>query len=157
IFHAALDLPEGDERDRFLREQCGEDSELLALASGVVAADAPAAKPPETLELPAFGVFQAERMLGRGGMGVVYLARRTDGQFDQLAAVKVIQVGSAGSVVYESFLRERRILAALRHPGIAQLLDGGFRADGSPYLVMEYVEGERLDDYCSSRRLDMRA
>jgi tetratricopeptide (TPR) repeat protein/predicted Ser/Thr protein kinase len=159
IFHDALSHPAGPDRERFLAAQCDGDSEMLALAADLIQADGAATGPaPATApDLPAFGVFQADRILGRGGMGVVYLAHRTDGQFEQLAAVKVIQAGQISTPAYDSFLRERRILAKLHHPGIAQLLDGGFCADGTPYLVMEYVEGERLDDYCRLQRLDIRS
>lgn len=159
IFHEALTHPAGPDRDRFLAGQCDGDSEMLAMAAELIHADSASAAPAlaPTPDLPAFGVFQADRVLGRGGMGVVYLAHRTDGQFEQRAAVKVIQASHMSTPAYESFLRERRILAKLHHPGIAQLLDGGFCADGTPYLVMEYVEGERLDDYCRSHKLEIRS
>jgi serine/threonine protein kinase/tetratricopeptide (TPR) repeat protein len=158
IFHKALDIPAGADRDTFLDKSCNGDAEMLAMAVNLIQADAPAQpQAAASSTLPSFGVFQADRILGRGGMGVVYLAHRTDGQFDQLAAVKVIQSGQMSTPAYESFLRERRILAKLHHPGIAQLLDGGRCADGTPYLVMEYVEGERLDDYCRLHKLDIRS
>ncbi len=93
------------------------------------------------------------RILGRGGMGIVYFARRADGQFEQSAAVEVIS-GSMDAVVGQQYLlRERQVLAGLHHPGIAQLFDGGVGPDGSPYFVMEYVKGERLDDYCGKQKL----
>jgi eukaryotic-like serine/threonine-protein kinase len=158
IFHDALAIPAGSERDRFLHTQCNGDSEMLALAADLIQSDNASENPaPAAPDLPAFGVFQANRILGRGGMGVVYLAHRTDGQFEQLAAVKIIQAGQISTPAYDSFLRERRLLAKLHHPGIAQLLDGGFCADSTPYLVMEYIEGERLDDYCRLHKLDIRA
>jgi len=158
IFHDAIAVPAGAAGDRFLETQCNGDSEMLALAADLILSDAYAAQPaPAAPDLPAFGVFQADRILGRGGMGVVYLAHRTDGQFEQLAAVKIIQAGQISTPAYDSFLRERRLLAKLHHPGIAQLIDGGFCADGTPYLVMEYVEGERLDDYCRLHKLNIRA
>jgi serine/threonine protein kinase len=158
IFHDAIAVPAGAARDRFLETQCNGDAEMLTLAADLILSDADAAQPaPAAPDLPAFGVFQADRILGRGGMGVVYLAHRTDGQFEQLAAVKIIQAGQISTPAYDSFLRERRLLAKLHHPGIAQLIDGGFCADGTPYLVMEYVEGERLDDYCRLHKLNIRA
>jgi tetratricopeptide (TPR) repeat protein/predicted Ser/Thr protein kinase len=158
IFHDAAALSPGAARDAFLQTQCNGDSEMLALAADLLQSDSAFPQPtPPAPDLPAFGVFQADRILGRGGMGVVYLAHRTDGQFEQLAAVKVIQAGQIATPAYDSFLRERRLLAKLHHSGIAQLLDGGFCADGTPYLVMEYIEGERLDDYCRLHTLDIRA
>jgi hypothetical protein len=161
IFSQALEVPPGPDREQFLALRCGSDSGLLACVRNLIHADrdcataGPADEELPSEEFPSFGVFQAEAILGRGGAGVVYLARRTDAQFDQLAAVKVIQSEFAGASVREGFLGERRILAALHHPGIAQMLDGGFRADGTPYLVMEYIAGERLDHYCQNHRLSI--
>ncbi|HEU5209123.1 MAG TPA: protein kinase, partial [Longimicrobiales bacterium] len=82
------------------------------------------------------------RELGRGGMGVVYLAERTNVDFVQQVAIKVIAADAHQDMLAERMRRERRILAQLRHPNIAQMYDGGVTAAGRPYLVMEYVEGE---------------
>jgi tetratricopeptide (TPR) repeat protein len=96
--------------------------------------------------------------LGRGGMGVVCLAERDDGAFRQRVAIKLLPGGEArGAQLVRRFRTERQILAALDHPGIARLLDGGALADGTPYLVMEYVEGEPIDRYCAAQRLSPRA
>jgi serine/threonine-protein kinase len=95
--------------------------------------------------------------LGRGGYGTVYLAERADGEFRQRVAIKRLasaQLTSAEAVA--RFRQERQILARLEHPGIARLLDGGQLADGAPFLVMEYVEGERIDQWADARRLDAR-
>ncbi len=89
--------------------------------------------------------------LGRGGMGVVWLAERADGQFEQRAALKLIKRGMDSEGVLARFLRERQILARLEHPHIARLLDGGIAADGRPYFAMEYVAGEPLLRYCTER------
>src|SRR5260370_25592973 len=102
------------------------------------------------------GGFRLVREIGRGGMGVVYLGERADGQFEQRVAIKLIDAGPDGERLLRSFLRERRILARLEHPHIARLLDGGLAPDGLPYLVMEYVEGEPITAFCSRLRLPLR-
>jgi len=86
--------------------------------------------------------------IGRGGMGDVYRARRADGTFEQQAAVKLLQPEAIEQL--ERFRAERQILARLEHPGIARLLDGGIAPDGRPYMVMEYVEGMPITDFCAS-------
>ncbi|HEX8685716.1 MAG TPA: serine/threonine-protein kinase, partial [Pyrinomonadaceae bacterium] len=103
------------------------------------------------------GAYRIIREIGRGGMGAVFLAERSDGEFRQEAALKVVRRSFADSELKRRFRQERQILASLNHPNIARLLDGGVSADGEPYLVMEYVEGERVDDYCEARRLSTRA
>ncbi len=99
------------------------------------------------------GPYRLVRVLGRGGMGSVYLAERDDGEVEQRAAIKFLRFGGDGAGFRERFLRERQILATLNHPGIARLLDAGHAAEGQPYLVMEYVEGEPIDVYAG--RLDL--
>jgi serine/threonine-protein kinase len=102
--------------------------------------------------------FRVVRELGRGGMGVVVLAERDDGEFRQRVAIKLLAADPARAERLAARLRaERQILAALDHPGIAKLLDGGALPDGSPFLVMEYVEGERIDRYCDRHGLGTRA
>ena len=81
------------------------------------------------------------RCLGEGGMGEVFLAERSDGEFEQRVAIKRIRAGLDSQAIADRFLRERQILARLDHPGIAHLLDGGSTDDGDPYFVLEYVEG----------------
>jgi serine/threonine protein kinase len=86
-------------------------------------------------------------LLGHGGMGSVYLARRVDGEVAQEVAVKLLRPGADNPSLRQRFLAERQILAALSHPNIAKLLDAGHRDDGQPYLVMDYVKGESIDRY----------
>jgi non-specific serine/threonine protein kinase/serine/threonine-protein kinase len=93
------------------------------------------------------GPWRLEREIGRGGMGVVWEAVRDDQTFQQRVAIKILSAGLQSSSGIARFVEERQILADLSHPGIARLLDGGSMEDGSPYLVMEYVEGERLDEW----------
>jgi tRNA A-37 threonylcarbamoyl transferase component Bud32 len=90
------------------------------------------------------GPYELVSIIGRGGMGVVYLGERADGEVRQRAAVKLLQPGLDDSQ-RERFLQERQILAALKHPNIAHLLDAGHREDGQPFLAMEYVEGKAID------------
>ena len=94
------------------------------------------------------GAFRLERLLGRGGMGVVYLGQRVTGGFDQKVAVKLVGRHLRSSPAVEQFLLERQALARLEHPHIARLIDGGVTAEGFPYVVMEFVEGQRLDVAC---------
>jgi serine/threonine-protein kinase len=97
------------------------------------------------------GVYRLIELLGRGGMGEVYLGERADGRFEQKVAVKLVKRGMDSIEILRRFARERRILARLEHPGIARLLDGGETPDGRPYFVMELVEGEAITDYCRAR------
>lgn len=100
--------------------------------------------------------YRLVRRLGEGGMGVVYLAERSGGDYVQPVALKVLAASAEGSpVLLERFARERQLLARLDHPGIARLLDGGVLGDGKPFLAMEYVEGERIDTWCIRHALDL--
>ncbi len=101
------------------------------------------------------GRYRIVRLLGRGGMGAVYLAERADQQFDQQVALKLINRSVAGSSIARRFRSERQILAYLNHPNIARLFDGGASEDGVPYLAMEYVEGTRIDAYCEQQHLSL--
>jgi eukaryotic-like serine/threonine-protein kinase len=100
------------------------------------------------------GPYRVLRTLGAGGMGEVYLAERADAQFEQQVAIKVVNGGALGRGVHSRLRMERQILAQLDHPNIAHLLDGGSLADGSAYIVMEYVDGVAIDVYCDTNRLD---
>ncbi|MEO6065174.1 MAG: serine/threonine-protein kinase [Lysobacterales bacterium] len=97
------------------------------------------------------------RRVGRGGMGEVYLAERTGGDFAQRVALKLLRRGVDTEDVIRRFVQERSILARLEHPAIARLIDGGMGGEGLPYLVMEYVEGEPLTAYARSHDLDVEA
>ena len=100
--------------------------------------------------------YRTTALLGRGGMGVVYRAERADGTFDKEVALKILPVGLDSPEAMRRFRRERQILARLEHPNIARLLDGGVTRDGSPYLVMELVEGRAVDRYCVEEDLSTR-
>ncbi|MBL8175005.1 MAG: serine/threonine protein kinase [Bryobacterales bacterium] len=93
------------------------------------------------------GAYRLMRLLGTGGMGEVYLAERNDGEIEQRVAIKLLRPASDRPVFRERFLRERQLLSYLHHSSIARMLDAGHTGDGRPYLVMEYVEGARIDEY----------
>ncbi len=101
------------------------------------------------------GHYRITGEIGRGGMGAVYLASRSDGEFEHQVAIKVVGNSFLGQESLDRFRRERQILARLNHPNIARLLDGGVTDDGLPYLVMEYVEGEPLVEYADKHELSL--
>lgn len=102
------------------------------------------------------GSYRVEREIGRGGMGVVLLAERADGAFEKKVAIKLSLTGLVSAGLAERLEHERRILASLDHPAIARLLDGGTTEEGLPYVVMEYVEGVPVDEYCRTHELTLR-
>lgn len=112
----------------------------------------PMAKP-DTL----IGPYKLDRLLGEGGMGQVWLARRADGLYQRRVALKLLRPGLADPNLRQRFTRERQILARLGHPHIARLLDAGISTDNQPYLALEYVEGEAITDWCRSRDLGIEA
>jgi non-specific serine/threonine protein kinase/serine/threonine-protein kinase len=102
------------------------------------------------------GPYRLLEAIGHGGMGTVYRAERADGQFQKQVAVKVVPAAAHSPELLRRFTSEQQILATLEHPNIARLLDAGVSSDGVPYLVMEYVEGVRITDYCRERKLSIR-
>jgi serine/threonine-protein kinase len=166
LLEQVLESP-ADERSERLSELCidpalrGEVEGLLALEGQVgsfIAEPALSLRHPRT-ELPEghrLGPWRVLRPLGKGGMGTVYLAERADGAFELTAAIKLLNPGLASDELIARFEAERHILARLIHPNIARLLDGGTGEDGWPYLVMEYVEGEPIDEYCDRHGLPLR-
>lgn len=162
IFLDALEIEE-PRREKFLIEICGDDSELRNEVEKLLAAhfksenfiEKPVAEINSLFQTTVnqkvpqrFGNYKIIRQIGRGGMGAVFLAARADDQFNKRVAIKVLRRGVDTEDVLRRFRQERQILAALEHPFIARLLDGGMSEDGLPYLVMEYVEGIALDRYC---------
>ena len=166
LFSRALELEPG-ERRAFLDHACGADAALRAEIEELLEADERARTFLESPAVPAlldgdaadppagarFGPYRIERLLGRGGMGTVWLATRDDGQFERQVALKLLHHGTRNPEALQRFRAERQILARLEHPAIARLYDGGETADGVPFLVMEYVEGLPLDTYCDRNRL----
>ncbi len=154
----ALDLPE-ERRTAFLREACAGDDALRSEIEALIAAgeradeflrtSAQADARPERI-----GPYRLVRELGRGGMGIVYLAERED--FEHRVALKLVRPGLQLDPTFtRRFLEERQILARLDHPNIARLLDGGITDQGAPYFVLEYVDGARIDEYCAAHQLSL--
>ncbi len=175
IFQAALALPNEAERQAYLTATCAGDEELRREVERLLAQDDGAATLVKDTVfdaggLPAFaawltdndplvgerlGAYQLTKELGRGGMGAVYLAERVDGAFQQQVAVKLVKRWMDTNFILRRFRQERQILATLNHPFIARLLDGGTTADGLPYFVMEFIEGESLYHFSDERKLSL--
>ena len=111
------------------------------------------AGPAPTLAGRRLGAYTLERPLGQGGMGTVWLAHRSDGRYEGRAAVKLLKLALLDPVGSERFRREGTAFASLAHPNIARLIDAGVTDEGQPFLVLEYVDGQRIDAYCDDRRL----
>ena len=171
MFYAALELPES-EREKFIENSCGGDEDLLAEVKTLFDAhdeaeafiESPALAPITNLveETANFsrvgqiiGAYRIEAEIGRGGMGAVYLASRADNEFEKKVAVKLIKRGCDTDEVIKRFRYERQILATLEHANITRLIDGGATDDGLPYLVMDYVEGLPLNQYCDENELSI--
>jgi serine/threonine protein kinase/Tfp pilus assembly protein PilF len=174
IFQAAVDLlPE--ERARYIAQVCANDTGLKHDDESLLSQHDSAG---ELLDQPFYGstemnVFESfveeedpllgrrlgsyriEREIGRGGMGAVYEALRADNEFNKRAAIKLVKRGMDTDFILRRFRKERQILAALDHPHIAGLLDGGTTDDGLPYFVMEYIEGQPLYNYCDAHQLNI--
>jgi serine/threonine-protein kinase len=164
IFHEAVQLPVS-EQGAFLESSCRGDTTLIADVSAMLAADARGmrllddglapiasdvlAADPSTLPSDQFGPYRLLHLLGEGGMGVVYLAERKDvgGQ----VAIKILRDAWLSPVRRGRFAAEQRLLAQLNHPSIARLYNASTLPDGTPYFVMEYVEGLPLTEYCAQR------
>jgi serine/threonine-protein kinase len=165
-----------ERRERFLREQCGDDAELRAEVEALVARleepltflDGSALDVPVPLEPHAIlgrdpmlgrrvGAYRLDALIGAGGMGAVYRASRQDGLLQHQVAIKVLHRKHAEGAEHARFQAEWQTLAKLGHPNIARLLDAGRTADGIPYLVMELVDGAPIDEYCDAHRLSLDA
>lgn len=167
IFHAALELS-GSQKESFIASATAGNAELEQLVLGLVQ-EAEGAEhffdsrmgsvlhavstPEPGREGDRIGPYRLERLIGVGGMGSVFLAIRADGEFRQQVAIKVASSHSASAWGQERLRYERQVLAQLKHPNIASLLDGGSTQTGLPYLVMEYIEGEPLLEHCRRRHL----
>jgi serine/threonine protein kinase len=174
LFHEALER-DAARRAEFLAEACAGDVTLLAevasllasferdqnflqrpafnLSASAVAGSVLEQESGAATETPYVRGFRLVREVGRGGMGAVYEAFRTDGEVGQRVAIKLVKRGMDTEFVVRRFERERRILGALDHPYVARLLSGGATDDGLPFFVMEYVEGLPIDRYASESAL----
>ena len=176
MFLQVLEHP-SDQRQAFLTQVCGQEHDLYDEVGSLLRAheeatgfldrpfarlggndpQADAGQDSDEWDLPRrLGPYELQSLLGRGGMGAVYLATRADDTYRGKVAIKVLRRDLAGDELARRLRNERQILADLRHPNIARLLDGGTIEDGQPYLVMEYVEGEPFDRYCDRLKLPVR-
>ncbi len=167
-FHEALEQPT-ESRDEFLNESLAQEprilSEVRSLLDALEAGEERFAAPlidltavGDTQLLPGVevGMWTVLRKIGEGGMATVYEALHRDSEMPKRAALKTVRAISSIQI-RARFARERRILATLEHPNIATLLDGGTLPDGRPWFAMEYVEGQRIDQWCTQRQLSVRA
>ena len=162
LFQGALDAPL-QQREAWLTEKCAGDEKLRAEVarlldhSGGAGEQLAAVVENGRLALDGdavpgqMGPYRLVRELGRGGMGSVWLAERVDGGFAQTVAIKFVKRGMDTGEILQRFGQERQILSLLNHPNIAHLLDGGATPDGHPYLVMEYVDGQPVVEYCRAQ------
>src|SRR5215203_1510002 len=172
VFNATLAVAERD-RAAYLLSRCGGDAVLLDELRSLFKAhdeydgfiDSPACRSINSFvsetKVPSrighiVGTYRIESEIGRGGMGTVYLATRADREFDKKVAIKLINRGLDTDEIIKRFCYERQILAALEHPYITRLLDGGSTKDGLPFLVMDYVDGALLNVYCDREELSIR-
>ncbi len=173
IVDEARQLPEED-RLRFIRQACASDAQLYESAvaelhsrphsrqnwfesAGSEAEPEGVFEERRTLAGERIGAYRLVRSLGEGGMGEVFLAERADAQFNQQVAIKLVRRGLLSRESQQRLRLERQILATLEHPNIARLFDGGTTDDGTPYIVMEYIDGEPIDIYCDRRSLSIEA
>src|ERR1700678_1383228 len=167
LFALALEQ-DPEERSSFLRQACGGDdslrNEVESLLSSFDGAasfleDCPAADlvsaQSQAMAGRRVGAYRILREIGHGGMAVVYLGERDDQNYRKQVAIKMVKTGIDTEQVLQRFRNERQTLATLDHSNIVKLLDGGSSEDGSPYLVMEYVEGLPIDEYCDHHRLSI--
>ncbi|MBL8187883.1 MAG: serine/threonine protein kinase, partial [Acidobacteria bacterium] len=172
IFQTVVEKPK-PERQQMLTQYCGNDTELRREVEALLSEDdtndfddfiqAPIKDVARSLPQPNpdnyvgrnIGPYHVVKLLGQGGMGAVYLAERADAEFYRQVALKIVRRGMDSNFVLKRFRMERQILATLEHPNIAQLLDGGTTADGLPYFVMEYVQGQPLTEYCDSSGISL--
>jgi non-specific serine/threonine protein kinase/serine/threonine-protein kinase len=168
VMTAALDLEE-EERTTYLARRCAHQPELRAEVESLLAADRragsflqmdtgcfqPVLGQPISLVGRHLGSYKLLEVIGHGGMGTVYLAERTDGRFHKQVAIKVVPAALHSAELLRRFNSEQQILAKLEHPNIAHLLDAGMSSEGIPYLVMEYVAGTPVNEYCWTRHMSM--
>jgi len=170
-FTQALALDESD-REKYLTELRERDPNIYDAVMRLLAADAKddaALRAPIAESVSRLGIISDDRWIGKtigafliteriaaGGMGVVFLAERSDKQYEQQVAIKIMSAQLLAPDAAARFRAERQILANLDHPYIANLIDGGTTEEGLPYLVLEYIDGRPIDRYCDERQLDVR-
>lgn len=170
IFHTLADEPAGDARDHKLVTLTGDDHTLADAVLALLRADSDISGTQTTTESMdesageargdrhtglRLGSYEVGELIAHGGMSSVYQGRRADDQFHQRVAVKIMDVRLSDAKLVAGFRAERQILAALEHPNLTRLIDGGVTPFNEPYLVMEYVDGVRITEYCDRERLDV--
>jgi serine/threonine protein kinase/tetratricopeptide (TPR) repeat protein len=171
LFEQLVDM-EGAERTKHLDKSCGDDSDLRMSVQSLLTLDAAGEDPllnavgaaaesllddhRDRLIGTRVGPYRIVSILGHGGMSTVYRGERDDSQYHQTVAIKVLQHASVHPRLRSRLHSERHILATLDNPSIARLIDSGDLEDGTPYLVMEFVDGEPIDVYCDTRTLFIR-
>jgi serine/threonine protein kinase/tetratricopeptide (TPR) repeat protein len=171
LFEELADAGEGERAAR-LAKACGEDLELRSSVESLLRSDQRREDPllqaigeaaeslledhQDRLIGTHIGPYRVVSILGHGGMSTVYRGERDDSQYQQTVAIKVLQHATLHPRLRSRLHSERHILATLDHPSIARLIDSGDLEDGTPYLVMEHVDGESIDVYCDSRTLFVR-
>ncbi|MES1192500.1 MAG: serine/threonine-protein kinase [Steroidobacter sp.] len=169
LAYRARDMQPG-ERQAFVKQHCHDDVALISrvyelmdsASSSHIADDAEVIgnehEPgwqPNVLIGTRLGAYELTQIIGTGGMGAVFLARRIDDEFQQQVAIKLVRGSLLSANIAARLRAERQILASLQHPNIAMLLDGGTAADGTPYLVMEYIDGQPIDVHCDREALSV--
>lgn len=179
VFSAALELPEYS-RHEWLRQELANTPDLLRRANKLLGHERDSRSQFEDLQTlrltmlddvsagmagftddprigARYGPWRILRRIAAGGLSVVYEANRDDGRYDQTVALKVMRAGMQNGEAVRHFLRERRILSTLDHPGIVRIVDGGETATGAPWLVMDLAPGRPITDYCHAAGLSLRA
>jgi serine/threonine protein kinase/tetratricopeptide (TPR) repeat protein len=175
LFYEALDIAPAD-RASFLDKACPRDDSIRQDVERLLALDADADSVLDESPVDAhslaelsdtagslasvdshIGPYRLVQVIGEGGMGTVWLAERADEHFEKRVAIKLLRHGMDGDESLKRFRVERQVLADLQHPNIAHLIDGGVTCQGLPYLVMEHVKGQRIDQYCDQRALSIKA
>jgi hypothetical protein len=155
LFHLAEITPEAD-RERMLEARCPDPELRRRVMTMVEGASLPSQRSETRDSIPfpgRVGPYSLLRLIGAGGMGSVYLAERIMAGVPHRVALKVLSPHAAGPSFIERFHREQHILASLDHQNITRMLDAGMSDSGQPYLIMEYVDGAHLDDYCDKGQL----
>jgi len=178
VFTTAVEMPPA-QRDAYVKEQCGDNAELAQRVLALLetgATDDDILRDPVSLYRDRFwegvlsdelgssedlsgtivGVWSIDRPIARGGLATVYLAERNDGAYRKTVAFKALRRGLDTDDLVHRFQAEREILASLEHPAISRILDGGALTDGRPYLVLEYVNGVPINEYCRDTAQDIR-
>src|SRR3954452_25356150 len=170
LFHSASELAD-NERHPWIERNCA-DPQVREKVGSMLASDAKGggslvkerlvrgllefhASAPLLARVRRIGPYELVREIGRGGMGTVYLGERADDQYEGGVAIKVVRPGLDTDFFLARFRRERQTLARLQHPNIARLLDSGTSEEGIPYIVMEYIDGQLITEYCQNRKLSV--